>query len=81
MQISHERGAGMEACCLLMVAERQRLLELNTQRQAEAVTRKEAWLALNGEAEMTIVHRQQLHDVRAERWAGIHMSKRKKAGR
>jgi hypothetical protein len=26
----------MEACCLLMVAERERLLELNTQRQAEA---------------------------------------------
>ncbi|KAK1626967.1 hypothetical protein QYE76_001282 [Lolium multiflorum] len=77
-KISHERAATTEACRLLMVAERQRLLELNTQRQAKADTHEEARLALNVEAEMAIVHRQQLRDVRAERWAGIHTSKRKK---
>jgi hypothetical protein len=45
-----------EACHLLMVVERQRLLELNAQHQTEAAAREEARLALNAEAEVAIMH-------------------------
>ena len=50
VQISRERAATEEAGCLLMAAERQRLLELNAQRQAEAAPREDARLAQNEES-------------------------------
>jgi hypothetical protein len=56
-----------EACRLLMVVERQRLLELNAQHQTEAAACEEARLALNAEAEVAIMHRWQLREVKAER--------------
>jgi hypothetical protein len=42
VQILRERAAKEEACHFLMVAERQRLLELNAQCQAEAAAREKA---------------------------------------
>jgi hypothetical protein len=47
IQISRERTDTEETCRLLMAAELQRLLELNTQLQAEAAAREQAWLAQN----------------------------------
>jgi hypothetical protein len=45
VKISRERAATEEASLLLMVAERQKLLELNTQCQAEATAREQARFA------------------------------------
>jgi hypothetical protein len=49
VDISRQRVAKEEVGCLLMAAERKKLLELNAQRQAEAAAREKARLAENKE--------------------------------
>ncbi|KAK1617068.1 hypothetical protein QYE76_022585 [Lolium multiflorum] len=50
VEISGQRVATQEASCILMAAERQRLLELNAQRQVETATHEQARLAQNEES-------------------------------
>jgi UDP-N-acetylglucosamine pyrophosphorylase len=47
VEISRQRAATEEAGHLLMAAEQQKLLEVNTQRQAEAAAREQAKLTQN----------------------------------
>jgi hypothetical protein len=49
VEISRQQAATEEAGCLLMAAERQRMLELNAQHQAEAAAREQARLTQNEE--------------------------------
>jgi hypothetical protein len=67
IEISHQRAATEEASRLLMAADRQGLLEMNVQRQAEAAARKKSRLTQNKDSRQTMLRGSAVGKLRRRR--------------